>query len=117
MVVYYPKAESDDMNGKMRDATPEERASVNAYIKSISKPTGIKFGALEQDPKTGHWITENRLHPKCDQCGWEYGSSITKFCPDCGARMIEPQETKQPEISSYYGLKSYVREGEACNET
>lgn len=37
--------------------------------------------------RIGHWITKDRLHPKCDQCGWEYGSSITKFCPDCGARM------------------------------
>lgn len=27
----------------MRDATPEERESVDAYIKSISKPTGIEF--------------------------------------------------------------------------
>ena len=32
---------------QMRDATPEERESVNAYIKSISKPTGVKFGALK----------------------------------------------------------------------
>ena len=27
----------------MRDATPEERKSVDNYIKSISKPTGVKF--------------------------------------------------------------------------
>ena len=27
----------------MRNATPEERESVDAYIKSISKPTGIEF--------------------------------------------------------------------------
>ena len=29
---------------KMRDATPEEQKSVNDYIKSISKPTGVDFG-------------------------------------------------------------------------
>ena len=41
---------------------------------------------LEQEP-TGHWITEDRLYPKCDQCGWEYGSDMTNFCPNCGAKM------------------------------
>jgi hypothetical protein len=28
---------------ELRDATPDERESVNNYIKSISKPTGIDF--------------------------------------------------------------------------
>ena len=32
---------------QMRNATPEERESVDACIKSISKPTGIIFGELE----------------------------------------------------------------------
>jgi hypothetical protein len=41
----------------------------------------------EQEPKTGHWITEDRLYPKCDQCGWEYSSIMTKFCPNCGVKM------------------------------
>ena len=35
---------------KMRDATPEERELIDKYIKSISKPTGVNFGALEQEP-------------------------------------------------------------------
>ena len=29
--------------GELRDATPSEQESVNNYIKSISKPTGINF--------------------------------------------------------------------------
>lgn len=37
-------------NCEMRDATLEERESIDKYIKSISKPTGVKFGALEQEP-------------------------------------------------------------------
>lgn len=33
------------------DATPEERESVDKYVKSISKPTGVDFKALlEQEP-------------------------------------------------------------------
>ena len=35
---------------KMRDATPEERESVDKYVKSISKPTGVNFWDLEQEP-------------------------------------------------------------------
>ena len=34
---------------KMRDATPEERESIDKYIKSISKPTGVDFWDLEQE--------------------------------------------------------------------
>lgn len=40
----------NDIN--MRDATPEERESINKYIKSISKPTGVDFWDLKQEPKT-----------------------------------------------------------------
>ena len=35
---------------KMRDATSEEQKSVDDYIKSISKPTGVDFWDLEQEP-------------------------------------------------------------------
>ena len=35
---------------KMRDATPEERESIDKYVKSISKPTGVDFWDLEQEP-------------------------------------------------------------------
>ena len=34
---------STELFGKMRDATEEERKSVDAYIRSVSKPTGINF--------------------------------------------------------------------------
>lgn len=34
----------------MRDVTPEEQKMINDYIKSISKPTGVDFGALQQEP-------------------------------------------------------------------
>lgn len=35
--------EATALFGTMRDATPEEQASVNKYIKSISKDTGVNF--------------------------------------------------------------------------
>jgi len=35
--------EANMLFGELRDATPEEQASINDYIKSISKDTGVNF--------------------------------------------------------------------------
>lgn len=65
-----------------------------------------------QEPKTGHWIidvhkirasgSKNETHDysvHCDKCNyaWDYTtdkekSLVSNFCPNCGARMVEPQE-------------------------
>ena len=63
--------------------------------------------ALEQEPKTGHWINVNKgkwnTIPayKCSECGanadlrdW---SGESPFCPWCGAKMTEPQESEVEE--------------------
>jgi hypothetical protein len=64
--------------------------------------------ALEQEPKTGHWIRwyeqkekdcviENIPHCKCSECGKEYdshSSQFIKYCNECGARMVKPQESE-----------------------
>ena len=56
--------------------------------------------ALEQEPKTGHWIKYGiprcgEQHYKCTSCGYyinfgQWGELYTKefkYCPNCGARM------------------------------
>ena len=66
-------------------------------------------------PKTGHWIEYTRvLAPEpinrweqawyCSECGYgnqecEDGSAWLewKYCPNCGKRMIEPQESEDKE--------------------
>ena len=136
---------------KMRDATPEERESVDEYVKSISNPTGIDFWDLEHEPcedcisrhdiemclttnitdraiedyirvirvrirnlppvtptrPTGHWIrwyeevatdksTSHIPHCKCSKCDTHYdpySSRFIKFCPNCGARMVEQERS------------------------
>ena len=55
--------------------------------------------ALEQEPKTGHWIAlENRFKSidtlKCSECGQVFvvGEGITRnYCPNCGAKMAESE--------------------------
>lgn len=44
-----------------------------------------------QEPKTGHWI-----RCKCDKCGYEVQPwNTTNYCPNCGAKMVEPQESEE----------------------
>ena len=57
--------------------------------------------ALEQEPKTGHWRHYEGMLT-CSECGsafyddiMEYcGDDVPKYCPDCGRRMVEPQESE-----------------------
>jgi hypothetical protein len=65
-----------------------------------AKALDIAIKALEQEPKTGHWIevTNGRGGHECDLCH-EYAPSykdgdewLTKYCPNCGADMREVEE-------------------------
>ena len=83
---------------------------------------GIKFAdainklpSVKQEPKTGHWeeVSEEYIQvydlngiPSCgdericSECGFETvfigeHCSQYKYCPNCGARMVEPQERSE----------------------
>jgi hypothetical protein len=52
-------------------------------------------------PKTGHWIdimVGDMPAQVCDQCKTFYPLSYTggghNYCPSCGSRMVEPQESE-----------------------
>ena len=55
----------------------------------------------QQEPKTGHWkrisIDKYSEHAKywyrCDKCGKD-NLGDTDYCPNCGARMVEPQKSE-----------------------
>ncbi len=58
---------------------------------------------LEQEPKTGHWIKGkykdddiryNDSSYKCDKCG-KIVDFKENYCPNCGAKMVEPQESEE----------------------
>lgn len=61
--------------------------------------------ALEQEPKTGHWIETDEWREtvdgfeqwgyfrKCNKCGYVFKFlEIDNYCPNCGARMNEVSE-------------------------
>ncbi len=67
---------------------------------------GLKqLPSVQPKTKTGHWIAideEPHEDYECDKCGYvvsTYTANIEphteyKFCPNCGRRMVEPQESK-----------------------
>ena len=52
----------------------------------------------EARAKTGHWIRvtdkSGYLVWECDKCGWQQRYN-TNFCPNCGVKMVEPQERSE----------------------
>ena len=50
--------------------------------------------------KTGHWKAKSFHEVFCDNCGFDFdimrNDFIDKmnFCPKCGCRMVEPQESE-----------------------
>ena len=71
-------------NGKMVMVTTRDcTEGFDAYIDEI------------QEPKTGHWMKSNIGGAKvCSVCNAHMGLSSFKFCPNCGAKMVEPQESE-----------------------
>ena len=83
------------------------RDAINNLMKARSIPyrkaTFIKVNellkALEQEPKTGHWIAvvdkwgdivTTVSGYKCSECG-EFDGFRDKYCPNCGAKMVEQE--------------------------
>ena len=58
-----------------------------------------KLPAVTPQPKTGHWIWCFGSH-KCSNCE-EYTcfshKELLRYCPNCGAKMVEPQERSDKE--------------------
>lgn len=61
---------------------------------------GARYGKLLKQ-KTGHWISHYDEDAKegwyeCDRCHTERAFN-TDYCPNCGAKMVEPQEREDKE--------------------
>ena len=88
------------------------KSSFDAYV--IGKAITMAIQALEQEPKTGHWSRKTKVDAydiagvktwgikcQCDRCDFttivveDFG--YYKYCPNCGARMVEPQESEDKE--------------------
>ena len=61
----------------------------------IEECFNMAIKALEQEPKTGHWIMHER-HRECSECKVWLLKDMPRnsYCPNCGAKMVEPQESE-----------------------
>ena len=61
-----------------------------------------------REPEIGHWIgidEEPHEDYECDRCGYAVSTFTAnikphteyKYCPQCGAKMVEPQESEAEE--------------------
>ena len=71
----------------------------NIDYAGISEAYKMAISALEQEPKTGHWIKIKpyplQMHDyECSECGHETDDDTEDYCSSCGARMVEPQESE-----------------------
>ena len=73
------------------------------WIIPMNNALDMAIKALEQEPKTGHWIgidEEPHEDYECNRCGYvvsTYTANIEphteyKYCPNCGAKMQEVEE-------------------------
>ena len=62
-------------------------------VKENIKAYEMAIEALEQEPKTGHWIDMTSgyaFNDKCSECGYIVHIQFIneyKYCPNCGAKM------------------------------
>lgn len=113
-----------EMAVKMMEKEPCEDAISRQAVLEITAETGAletqarvkALPPVTQEPKTGHWVEENinewSRKVFCSECGcpppFEYVSNgdvysasgygvinKTKHCPNCGAKMVEPQESEE----------------------
>ena len=58
----------------------------------IDTAIDMAIKALEQEPKTWHWIYcytngFGRKICKCSKCNWDGDTTGYKYCPNCGVKM------------------------------
>ena len=84
---------------KLPPVNPQEPKTDSWSIKDVAD-TFKKHGLIrEQEPKTGHWKyyqnDKGDWINECSVCGSDAGVGYQyPYCPNCGAKMVEPQETE-----------------------
>ena len=73
----------------------------SAQIEALKKLSSV-YPKSEQEPKTGHWIKgytfPDGAYWKCDKCNELIKVKIPmRYCNNCGAKMVEPQESEDKE--------------------
>ena len=113
---------------KKEDKILYTTTGLNYLIRAIGELPSVK----PQEPKEGHWVMpvqdDGMSDPiyyqvRCSECGFDldpqtwhqelHQYDADKFCPSCGCRMVEPQESGDKcKNCEYYRNPDYTR----CHE-
>ena len=68
---------------------------IDSFEDEENEAIKMAIKALEQEPKTGHWIMKGRLQniKTCSVCGYIIRHiECDNYCPNCMAKMIESED-------------------------
>ena len=90
---------SEEMTREPCEDAISRQAALDEIFNNAEKP-GDAYRAVRMlapvtpQQRTGHWIEcEDEVKCFCSECK-EISDYPTKFCPRCGAKMVEPQESE-----------------------
>lgn len=78
------------LSGYLYDGERERLEIFSAYLRELPSVTQKSGKWIERDKRVYYAYWERY---KCSKCG-HYGDNDYKFCPNCGAKMVEPQESE-----------------------
>ena len=101
-----PQEPSDISNDGTLTVNVEDGRKISRVLVCGANHWGGLYYPDEQEPKTGHWIEQEGYdgdtYYDCSECGdswttidgtpWQNGMN---YCPNCGVKMIEPQESEE----------------------
>ena len=109
----YEEKKMDDMTRKRAISelnqiygmlSPDKQRALDVAINSLKVDEQYDLMYEQAEPKAGHWIENNDDHYdwcECSECGYGAEGEITSergvrfnYCPNCGADMVEPQESE-----------------------
>lgn len=63
--------------------------SMYQFIPAYNEALDMAIKALEQEPKTGHWVKKSQYgNDYCSECDYELlMRGKPKYCPNCGTKM------------------------------
>ena len=84
----------------------QKRHDDKRYETNYCLNTILELPSVNPQEKTGHWVgidEEPHEDYECDKCGYVVSTFTEniephteyKFCPNCGCRMVEPQERSE----------------------
>ncbi len=54
----------------------------------------VAIKSLERETKPGYWVYKNGIR-YCEFCGASNSTAYANYCPNCGKKLVESQESEE----------------------